>query len=332
MAVLVTGCAGFIGARVCTALLAEGHRVIGIDNLADAYDVRLKEWRLFELRRTGQFVFAHQDIRDEEDLEKLFGTHRFDAVVNLAALAGVRQSILIPRAYYETNVKGTQNLLELCCKYRVGKLVLASTSSLYSGPRRAFKEDDPLDLPRSPYASSKKAAETSCYTYHCLFGLDVTVFRYFSVYGPAGRPDMSIFRLIRWIAEGDEVVIYGEGTQERDFTFVDDVARGTVLGLKPLGYEVINLGNDRPVPLRRVVALLESMLGRKAKLRYEPAHPADAHATWANISKAQALLGWSPRTSLEQGLQVAIDWYVRNRSWASKISTSDAAAAASLHG
>lgn len=319
MRILVTGCGGFIGSKVSELLSQNGHRIIGIDNLNDAYDVRLKEWRLAQLRVLPTFTFVRVDITDRQGLGFLLKQHPVDAVVNLAARAGVRSSVQDPWLYCETNLTGTLNLLDLCREREIPKFVLASTSSLYADGARPFREDQVTDRPLSPYAASKKAAEVLSYTYHRLFGLDVTVLRYFTVYGPAGRPDMSIFRFIRWMAEEDKVILYGDGSQERDFTYVDDVAWGTVLALRPLGYEVINLGSDRPVPLQEVIAILEKELGRTAHLDRRPSHPADVQATWADIGKARALLKWAPHTSLEDGLATAVNWYQEHRSWASRI-------------
>lgn len=319
MKLLVTGCAGFIGSKVSEVLIDNGHQVVAVDNLNNSYDVRLKEWRLSRLQERANFTFYRCDIVNRQALEELFRNRALEAVLNLAARAGVRQSLHDPWAYYETNLTGALNLLELCRAYKVPKFVQASTSSLYGRADRPFQEDQPTDRPLSPYAASKKAAETLCYTYHDLYGLDVTILRYFTVYGPAGRPDMSIFRFIQRIAEGGLVPLYGDGSQERDFTYVDDIAHGTVLALRPAGYEIINLGSDRPVAIRQVITFLKEMLHRPARLEYLPPHPADVPATWANIAKARRLLGWTPRTSLEEGLRNAVRWYEENRSWASDI-------------
>ena len=316
---LVTGCAGFIGWKVSELLLAGGHRVMGIDSLNDAYDVRLKQWRLSQLDGESGFEFHQGDIRDRRVLEPLFGGG-IDGVINLAARAGVRQSIQDPWDYYETNVTGTLNLLEKCRESAVGKFVLASTSSLYgAGNGHPSHEDANTDWVLSPYAASKKAAETLCYTYHHLHGLDVTVLRYFTVYGPAGRPDMSLFRFVRWISESQPVIVYGDGTQSRDFTYVDDVARGTVEGLNPVGFEVINLGSDHPVALLDTIHLVETWVDKKARLEYHPPHPADVYATWAGIDKAKELLGWTPQVSLEEGIGKLVAWYRDNRDWARNI-------------
>jgi len=319
MRILVTGCAGFIGSKVSEVLARGGHEVVGVDNINDAYDPRLKRWRLDQLRAVQGLTFHELDITRAAALRETVRRHPVQAVINLAARAGVRASLDNPWVYYETNVTGTLNLLELCRAQRIPKLVLASTSSLYGNGERPFREDQPTDCPLSPYAASKKAAEVLAWTYHHLFALDVSVLRYFTVYGPAGRPDMSIFRFIRWIADGTPIVLFGDGSQERDFTYIDDIARGTVEALRPLGYEVINLGSDRPVPVSDVIALLEEQLGRAARIDRRPAHPADAVATWADIAKARRLLGWAPETPLADGLRAAVGWYRQNRDWACRI-------------
>lgn len=323
MQVLVTGCAGFIGARVCEMLVDAGHSVVGIDSLNDAYDVRLKQWRLARLLGRSGFEFQPLDIADRSTLERAtFASSAFGAVINLAARAGVRYSVENPWVYFETNATGTLNLLEYCRARGIGKFVLASSSSLYGENNRVpFREDAPTDQPLSPYAASKKAAEALCYAYHHLHGLDVTVFRYFTVYGPAGRPDMMPFRLVQWISEGRPVTVYGDGSQSRDFTYVDDIARGTIAGLRPLGYEVINLGSDAPVKLADLIVLVEELVGRRAHLEHRPRHPADVAATWADIGKAVRLLDWRPSTSFRDGVAALVDWYRRERSWAHDVNT-----------
>jgi nucleoside-diphosphate-sugar epimerase len=320
---LVTGAAGFIGARVCELLADAGHEVAGIDNLNEAYDVRLKQWRLDRLRTRPGFAFTPADVSDPRAVREVFAASEpFDAVVNLAARSGVRQSLGDPQPYFLTNVMGTLHLLEACREAGVGKFVLASSSSVYGASGRLpCAEDDDTDHPISPYAASKKAAETLCHAYHAQAHLDVTIFRYFTVYGPAGRPDMSPFRFVQWISEGRPLKVYGDGRQSRDFTYVDDIARGTVLGLKPLGYEIINLGSDRPIAMLDVIRLVERLVGREAHLTHLPNHPADVPATWADLSKARALLGWEPATTREEGFADLIRWYRDNRKWASEIET-----------
>ena len=323
---LVTGAAGFIGARVCELLLDDGHEVVGVDNLNDAYDVRLKEWRLRRLLPREGFSHNRLDICDLPSLRDLVAkNHTGDgitAVLNLAARAGVRQSVENPWIYLDTNASGALNLLEVCRELGIEKYVLASTSSLYGARNpRPYREDADTDGPLSPYAASKKAAEAMAYTYHYLYDIDVTVVRYFTVYGPAGRPDMSLFRFTQWIHEGHPVMVYGDGTQERDFTYVDDIARGTIAALRPLGYEIINLGSDEPVVLMDAIRLVERLAGREAEIVYEPRHPADVSATWADIGKARNLLAWEPQVSFEGGVQRLVEWYRENRDWAREIET-----------
>ncbi len=322
MRVLVTGCAGFIGAAVARLSVQSGHQVVGIDNLNDAYDVRLKEWRLSHIQGMSTFTFHRLDITDPSALAGFFENHPVDAVINLAARAGVRQSVRNPAIYYQTNVLGTLNLLECCRRLRIKKFVLASTSSLYAGSELPFREDRSTDRPLSPYAASKKAAEALCYSYHYLYGIDVAVLRYFTVYGPAGRPDMSLFRFVQRICESQPVIIYGDGRQTRDFTYVDDIAKGTLAALEVPGYDVINLGSDQPIVLLDAMQLIEGLLGKKAVVQYEPPEPADMVATWANIDKARRLLHWRAGTRIEEGLTRLIAWYQENREWARGIATS----------
>jgi len=356
---LVTGCAGFIGAKVTEFLLQDGHTVVGLDNLNDAYDVRLKQWRLEQIKDHPNFAFHRLDITDRETLQELFNSQftihnsQFNAVINLAARAGVRQSVENPWIYYETNVTGTLNLLELCKEYGVKKFILASTSSLYGNPQSAirnpqfppqpFREDASTDGPLSPYAASKKAAEALCHTYHYLYDMDIIVLRYFTVYGPAGRPDMSLFRFVQWISEGQPVIVYGDGQQSRDFTYVDDIARGTIAALSFLNsetcaepgqstphlkseirnpkFEIINLGSDQPVVLMDAIRLVEELVGKKARIEHRPRHPADVLATWADISKAERLLNWRPECTFREGVARLVRWYQENQGWAKNVRT-----------
>jgi len=383
MNILVTGAAGFIGWKVCEFLLTKPElipsnlitqlpnnpttvNVIGIDNMNDYYDVRLKQWRLDQLKQLSRhceessdeavshnrFKFHKFDIENYTDLKKLFESysenssatavssssknsfpsHRdtfqrnsahspapFLAVINLAARAGVRYSLENPFVYYTTNVIGTLNLLELCREFGVKKFILASTSSLYAGQKMPFKEDLPVNEPISPYAASKKSAEVTCYTYHNLYDIDVTILRYFTVYGPASRPDMSPLRFISWVYQEKPVIIYGDGKQSRDFTYVDDIARGTIMALKPLGFEIINLGCDYPHELLDFLGIIEEKLGKKAKIVNEPMHPADMKATWADITKAKKILNWQPTVKLTQGLDESVKWFTDNQDWTAKI-------------
>ena len=325
---LVTGAAGFIGFKTSQLLLEAGHQVVGIDNLNDAYDIQLKNWRLQQLQKFPRFEWNHADICDRDALNSIAARwpqgETPAALLNLAARAGVRYSVENPWIYYETNALGTLNLLELCRQNEIPKVVLASTSSLYGQSEIAqFHENLPSDRPLSPYAASKKAAETLAFTYHHLHKLDVTIFRYFTVYGPAGRPDMSPLRFVQWIFEGRPVKVFGDGNQSRDFTFVDDIARGTIAGIAPQGYEIFNLGSDTPFPLIEMIRKLEKLIGREAKLEFSPAHAADMSATWADVSKTREKLNWQAEIGFDEGLGRLVEWYRQNRDWAKTIRTSD---------
>jgi len=282
-------------------------------------------------------------------MDRLFAQWDFAAVFNLAARAGVRYSMENPHVYLSTNTLGTLNLLECQRKYGVKKQVLASTSSLYAGCPMPFTEDQPVNTPLSPYAATKKGAEMLAHSYHKLYGLDITVVRYFTVFGPAGRPDMSIFRFIKWIDEGQPLELFGDGSQSRDFTYVDDIARGTILAgnlygselratssellvpdsdlptqgskLKAPSFEIINLGGgNNPITLQAVIAFIENSLGKKAVIDERAFAPADIKETWADISKAKRLLGWEPQVSTEEGFRSTIDWHCANREWLKDIS------------
>ena len=318
--VLLTGAAGFIGHKTAEVLLRDGYRVIGIDNMNDYYDIRLKEYRLNLLTGNEQFEFHKIDIENKDKLQPLFQSISIDAVMNLAARAGVRYSLENPHIYVSTNLKGSLNLLELAKDYGVEKYVLASTSSIYAGEEMPFSEERSVNCPISPYSATKKAAELMAYSYHYIYGIDISVLRYFTVYGPAGRPDMSIFRFIKWIDEGNPVTLYGDGSQSRDFTYVDDISEGTVKALKKVGYEIINLGGGRnPISIQRVIELIEKKVEKKAMINNKEFQKTDIKETWADISKAKQLLDWTPGISFEEGLGHTVAWYEENKSWLKKI-------------
>jgi nucleoside-diphosphate-sugar epimerase len=320
---LVTGAAGFIGYWVCRELLNAGNKVVGIDNLNDYYDIRLKNWRLAQLEldfESSDFYFQKLDIEDRSSLEKIFKENSFDGVLNLAARAGVRYSMENPHIYLSTNASGTLNLLECMRANSCNKMVIASTSSLYAGQSMPFSEDLAVNEPLSPYAASKKAAELMAYSYHMLYGIDFSVVRYFTVFGPAGRPDMSIFRFIKWIEEGTPIELFGDGSQSRDFTYVGDIARGSVAALKSVGYEVVNMGGGRnPISINTVIEKLEKLLDKRARVARKPFHIADIKETWADIDKALRLFDWKPQVSLDEGLKETVDWHVENRKWLKEI-------------
>jgi UDP-glucuronate 4-epimerase len=317
--ILVTGAAGFIGAKTSELLLRQKKLVIGVDNMNDYYDVRLKNYRLGILRKNQNFVFYKADIENIDVMQRIINKHKPHAVINLAARAGVRYSMENPLVYMATNGNGTLNLLELCRKRGIKKFILASTSSLYAGQKMPFREDLPVNTPISPYAASKKAAEVMAYTYHYLYGIDVSIVRYFTVYGPAGRPDMSVFRFIKWIDEGRPVEIFGDGTQSRDFTYVDDIAKGTIKALKKVGFEIINLGGNRPYRLNEMIGFIETQLGKRCKRQERRFHKTDLKATWANIAKAKRLFSWQPKICLEEGVKMTVKWYLENISWLTKM-------------
>ena len=338
--ILVTGAAGFIGSKVAELLLAEGHTVVGVDNLNDYYDVRLKNYRANTLlgqaetplaspnlvdtstglakvnSADGRFHFYHLDIENQQSVDALFEAHEFASVLNLAARAGVWHSMENPHIYMGTNTVGTLNLLETMRRRKVNKMVLASTSSLYAGQKMPFVETQSVNTPISPYAATKKAAELMAHSYHYLYGLDISVVRYFTVFGPCGRPDMSMFRFIEWILNEKPIELFGDGEQSRDFTYVDDIARGTIAAQKEVGYEIINLGGgNNPVSINQVIGQIETGLAKRALIDQKPFHKADMKTTWADIAKAKRLLGWNPLVSLEEGIRKTVEWHQANRDW-----------------
>ena len=319
MTILVTGAAGFIASKTCELLLKAGHRVVGVDNLNDYYDVRLKKHRLKALLSHKRFVFIKADIENKATLAKIFKKYSFGAGLNLAARAGVPYSLKNPTVYVTTNMLGTLNLLECWREFKIEKFILASTSSLYSDADMPFKESYACNTPLSPYAASKKGAEALCHSYHYLYGIDTIVLRYFTVYGPAGRPDMAPFRFIEWISREKSVLLNGSGAQSRDFTFVDDIARGTIQALKISGFEIINLGGSKDHRLLDLIQLIQKYTGKKAKLVHSKPLKVDALHTRADISKAGKLLSWKPAVSLEEGVRRTVKWHLDNRALTSKM-------------
>lgn len=308
--ILVTGAAGFIGARVSEMLMQAGDLVVGMDNLNDYYDVSLKRFRVHRLVQNPKFKFIEGDIENALNLNHIFQQNQFDGVINLAARAGVRYSLENPLIYYTTNAIGTLNVLECMRLHRVNKLIIASTSSLYSGQPMPFAEDCSTSKPISPYAASKKAAETLSYTYHYQYGFDVTVLRYFTVYGPASRPDMLIWSLTEGILGNRPISIYGDGRQSRDFTYIDDIAEGTISALNLKGYDIINLGGgNTPTTIKDLILKIEGLLGKSAILEYKPGHSADMDFTQAAIEKAKRLLKWNPSFTLDDGLNATVAWH-----------------------
>ncbi len=295
---LVTGAAGFIGARTSELLIKDGHTVAGVDNLNETYDPRVKEYRLKRLQALPGFMFHKQDISQKSVIDH-FKDEQFAGVINLAARAGVRASVKDPWAYVETNMIGTLNMLELCRATGTKKFIVASTSSIYG-------EDPPYPTPESasssepiqPYAASKKGAEAMTHAYHHLYNIDVSVVRYFTVYGPAGRPDLSIFRFVQWISEGLPVRVNGDGEQSRGFTYIDDIARGTILALKPVGHDIINLGGHEVITINNLIKLIEDVVGKKAIVEYGPPRTSGCSGSKRHCQQGTGL----PRTGPQAGL------------------------------
>ncbi|MDB4813212.1 NAD-dependent epimerase/dehydratase family protein [Akkermansiaceae bacterium] len=317
MNILLTGVAGFIGARTAELLLEDGHKVVGIDNMNDYYDVSVKQYRLDQMKQKESFEFLQLDIENKGALNACFENRAFDAVINLAARAGVRASIISPFVYLATNTLGTLNLLDLMLKHNVKRYVMASTSSLYAGKPMPFLETADVRQPLSPYAASKLGAEAMAYSYHHLHGLDVSILRYFTVYGPAGRPDMSPFRFTEWISRGEPITLYGDGEQTRDFTYIDDVARGTIAATENCeGYEIYNIGGgNEPISIKTMITEIERHLGKEAIIDYQPQNNADMQDTSANIDKASSDLGWRPTIRPVEGFRKTVDWHVKNQTW-----------------
>ncbi len=314
---LVTGAA----ARTSELLIKDGHKVVGVDNMNDAYDLRMKEYRLRTLQAMPRFTFHKLDISNKSIIDQ-FKDDKFDGVINLAARAGVRYSVEDPWVYVESNMIGTLNMLEICRHTGAQKFIVASTSSIYGAePPYPTPESASSSEPLQPYAASKKGAEAMCHAYHHLYDIDVSVVRYFTVYGPAGRPDLALFRFVQWISEGLPVRVNGDGEQSRGFTYIDDIARGTILALKPVGYEVINLGGHEVITINNLIKLIEEVVGKKANVQYDPPNPADMFTNWADVSKAGELLGWEPQFNMRAGVEKLVEWYNAEREWASKILT-----------
>jgi UDP-glucuronate 4-epimerase len=318
---LVTGAAGFIGARTTELLIKDGHTVLGVDNMNNAYDPRMKEYRLRKLQAIPGFTFYRLDISDRSIIDQLKG-HKFDGVINLAARAGVRYSVADPWVFVESNLLGTLNMLELGRQTGTRKFIVASTSSIYGeDPPYPTPESASSSRPLQPYAATKKGAEAMAHAYHHLHNIDVTIMRFFTVYGPAGRPDLSIFRFVQWISEGRPVQVNGDGEQSRGFTYIDDIVRGIIAALKPLGFEIINLGGHEVITINNLIKLIEDVVGRKAIIQYGPADPADMRSNWADVSKAGELLGWEPQFNMRAGIEKLVEWYNAEREWASQVLT-----------
>ena len=329
MKILVTGAAGFIGHALCLRLLARGDTVVGLDSLNDYYDVSLKQARLAQLRAHANFTFLNADIADRDAMAKLFGASNVDAVVNLAAQAGVRHSLTNPQAYVDANLQGFVNILEGCRHQKVGHLVFASTSSVYGlNSTLPFDESQSTDHPVSLYAATKKANELMAHSYAHLFRIPCTGLRFFTVYGPWGRPDMALFKFTKAILAGEAIQVYNHGQMVRDFTYIDDIVEGVVRVIdrpatadtawssarpapdaSSAPYRIFNIGNSESVQLMRYIQAIETATGKKAKMEMLPMQPGDVHATAANVHRLEALTGFRPATTVEDGVAKFVAWY-----------------------
>ena len=311
MKILLTGAAGFIGAHLAKALLRRGDEVVGVDNLNAYYDVSLKEARLEWIgREGGSFTFVKADIADRTAMEGLFASARYGAIVNLAAQAGVRYSLENPGAYTEANIRGFLNILEGARHHGTGHLVYASTSSVYGTNKPPFRESDRTDTPISLYAATKKANEVMAHAYAHLFGFPATGLRFFTVYGPWGRPDMALFKFTRGILAGEAIPVFNQGRMVRDFTYIDDIVEGVLRVIdRPDGYRIFNIGNHRPVPLMDYIRAIEAAVGRKAVLDLMPMQAGDVEATEADTSGLQRATGFNPDTPVEEGVKRFVAWY-----------------------
>jgi len=334
MHILVTGAAGFIGFHTSNKLLARGDTVVGLDNLNDYYDVNLKKARLALLEAQPGFSFAKVDLQDREAVAAVFAQRPFDAVINLAAQAGVRYSLENPHAYVDSNIVGFTNILECCRHHDTGHLVYASSSSVYGiNSSMPFSVHDNVDHPISLYAASKKANELMAHTYSHLFGLPTTGLRFFTVYGPWGRPDMALFLFTKAIMAGEPIQVFNHGQMQRDFTYVDDIVEGVVRvmdqpaaanpewdsadpdpGTSSAPYRLYNIGNNSPVMLLDYIAAVENALGKKAEMEMLPMQPGDVAATCADIDALEQAVGYRPNTKIEEGVNNFIAWYLNYNS------------------
>lgn len=320
--ILVTGGAGFIGSNLVDYLLDNGYKIMIIDNFNDYYDIKIKGKNIAELINhknnlnldNNHLIIKKGDIRDKEFIYNIFKHNEIDMVIHLAAMAGVRPSIKMPTYYYDVNINGTVNILEACKDNGVKKFIFASSSSVYGNNKKVpFSETDFVDNPISPYAATKKSGELLCYTYHYLYNLSVACLRFFTVYGPRQRPDLAIHKFTNLILQDSEIPFYGDGSTERDYTFVDDIIVGIAkvmewLDIEEKQYDIFNLGESRTISLIKLVETLENVIGKKAKLKKLPLQPGDVRKTFADISKAKQILGYDPKTNFEDGIKKFVSW------------------------
>ncbi len=312
--VLITGGAGFIGSHLSERLLSEGWRVICLDNFDNFYDPRIKRDNISQLIKNNKFTLFEGDIRDLTMLTGIFEREKIDVIVHIAAKAGVRPSIKEPLLYYDVNVHGTMNLLEMAKIHKIRKYIFASSSSVYGENEKIpFREDDNVDHPISPYAATKKAGELICYTYYHLYKIPIVCLRFFTVYGPRQRPEMAVHKFTRLIYEGKPVPVYGDGSSRRDYTYIDDIINGLNASINTeLSYEVLNLGESKTIGLTELINIIEENLNKKAKIEWLPLQPGDVPITFADISKARKLLGYNPGVDIKEGIKRFTDWFTEH--------------------
>ena len=316
--ILITGAAGFIGSHLCEKLLINGNEIIGLDNLCDFYDIKLKKYNLKlidENSKNNNFIFIKNDILNVALLESIFKKYEISCIIHLAAMAGVRPSIENPVLYQNVNVQGTQNILECCQKFGVNKLIFASSSSIYGNNKKIpFSEEDKVDNPISPYAATKKAGELFCHTYHYLYNIDITCLRFFTVYGPRQRPDLAIHKFAKLISEGEKIPFYGNGTTARDYTYINDITDGVEKCLSWLQsneniFEIFNLGNNKPIELKKLVSLISKYFDTEIEIEKFPVPKGDVMLTYADITKANKYFDYNPKTDINEGLENFFDWF-----------------------
>lgn len=309
--IFVTGGAGFIGSHVVHRLLLDKFRVLAIDNFNDAYSPSFKHENIKDILKHKNFKLIRGDITDTKLIDKVLRENTIQTVIHLAGRAGVRPSLENPTLYYKVNIEGTYILLEAMKRNNIKYIIFASSSSVYGNSKPPFTEDQILQTPHSPYALSKLSAEMALYIYHQLYNINVAILRFFSVFGPSGRPDMAPYLFTKSIMEGTPIQIFGKGDSARDWTYIDDIADGIMCSLaKPFPYEIINLGGNNPIPLNLFISTIEKTLGKKAIKKYVPKNSIEMKKTWASTNKAKKLLGWKPKISFEQGVVKFIDWYL----------------------
>ncbi len=310
MNILVTGGAGFIGSHLVDELLRQGHTVICVDNFNEFYSPKVKEKNIQEALKHPNYELYRIDVSDFDRMRSLISQNKPDKIIHLAATAGVRNSLINPKLYEEVNIKGTLNILELAREFKVSHVVFASSSSVYGNNTKIpFSETDNVDYPISPYAATKKAGELLCHTHHHLYKTNVVCLRFFTVYGPRGRPDMAPYIFTKAIMEGKPIHMFGDGETQRDYTFVTDIVSGIIKSMDLEGYHIINLGNNNPVKLKDFISIIEKHTGKKAEIIRKPIPLGDVNITYADISKAKKLIGYDPKVPIDTGLKHLVEWF-----------------------